>query len=173
VMGSTNLRTTGRISLLSGPRSLDMICARYAGLTSADFSTHNPPVVRASVSGRLVVALVAFAFVVSSILLPPLHMHVAEDSGGHLHTVVHQHWAAHHWIPTHGASLDDEESATDLDQSIVVPSGFAHSGPAVIDAVAFGDDQAPLGVVTRHDVHARLHGPPLAPASLRAPPLTA
>jgi hypothetical protein len=142
-------------------------------LTIAGSSDHNPPIVHVIRAFRTLIALLTVALAAADALLPQLHAHVTRDAEGRLHTVVHQHWAAHHVGAARGPALDDEETATYFSQSTVASSSFTQCAPALAVAIRLGRHGVVRLVARPIESAAWPHGPPRAAASLRAPPRTA
>ncbi|MBI1874111.1 MAG: hypothetical protein HYS05_09510 [Acidobacteria bacterium] len=105
-------------------------------------------------------------------ILPPEHAHDSEDRAGRHHVMVHRHANLHGLQAEHhgGASLDDTNPIATLEPVFTAP------GPVSFPAPHFAV-QALLepAIIGRRPVHQAfdqqpIHGPPRAPAALRAPP---
>jgi len=126
---------------------------------------------------RCIRALIAFAVALvmaAGSLLPPPHAHVVRSADGRLRTVVHQHWAPHHLLPAAGSGIDDEDTATYLDNAgAVTPS----TSPLItVDAIVarWTVHAVTAAVVRPSGFSAALpHSPPRRSRSPRAPPLAA
>src|SRR5262245_49226740 len=106
-------------------------------------------------------------------VLPPEHVHEAEDHG-HEHLLVHRHLAAHG--DRHQASHENVIDESDwpvltLPDTYVVPA-ITHvvSVPATADVAFIQPPPSQPISRTRDCVEHLIHGPPRAPTGLRAPP---
>jgi hypothetical protein len=111
-------------------------------------------------------------------LLPvaaPEHVHEREEHG-HAEMVVHRHMPPHGLIDHHGehqASLDDNDAPVfTLTTVFTVPGQAILSLPqrSASTLIAPPEQQRIERILTKFDVP--IHGPPRAPAGLRAPPIS-
>jgi hypothetical protein len=120
-------------------------------------------------SGRLLALAVAVLP-----LAPPEHVHEVEENGHH-EIVVHRHSQAH-GLPNHAASQDGvfdhgDDLPVTLTTAYIVPTAPALVGAAPSVAFAIIEPPAPRTFHRAAEyVELLIHGPPRAPASLRAPP---
>jgi hypothetical protein len=108
-------------------------------------------------------------------LAPPEHVHETLDQGHH-HVLVHRHGQAHageHHSPNanHGVFDDDDGPVLVLSTPYTVPHAFVR---VIADPASEYRVMAPLAMERVQGrvnfVEPLIHGPPRAPASLRAPP---
>ena len=109
-------------------------------------------------------------------IVPPEHVHHVEDHG-HPHNLVHRH-AAPHSGQSHAAH--HQTRVDDDDAPILTLDALFTVTPVTRIVVAMHQstpvvDEPPLAVVlgTPEFFERLIHGPPRAPAGLRAPPSTA
>ena len=117
----------------------------------------------------------ALAAVIGTLpMVPPEHVHEVDDHG-HIEFVVHRH------ATPHGVTLAHHDDATEvdhqdapiatLDQDFVVPSPARVAMPASISVARPVVPPVATGTFRQIAYTGRLtHGPPRAPAGLRAPP---
>jgi hypothetical protein len=119
-------------------------------------------------------ALVATCLALSP-LLPAQHVHEADDHG-HVTRVAHQHLSAHAIAPETGVGRhieSDDEPILTLATLYTVPPP-AHGAVAPLAEVVALLAAPSATLVRRHAQYVEpvIHGPPRAPTSPRAPPLT-
>lgn len=125
-----------------------------------------------AVSCRLTALLLAAA-VACVPLAPPEHVHEGHDD--HHGPLVHRHAEVHVFteqVHHHGAVLDDDDGAVvTLTAAFTLPSPLVLPAPATAN-VLLPFDPSPGEPLRRAAAFVELliHGPPRAPASLRAPP---
>ena len=118
-------------------------------------------------------ALVLTAAIGSIPVVPPEHVHEADEHSDH-HAVVHRHAAIHtglHHTPDHDGIFDDDDgNVVTLEPTCVVPSVVAFVAP--ISASPTQIDQPGYTFAVKAEYVERLiHGPPRAPTGLRGPPV--
>ena len=109
-------------------------------------------------------------------LAAPEHAHEREDHG-HAQVVVHRH-AAPHGLTHHDdhgpqSSLDDDEARVlALTIFYTVPNSVTLATPerSMTELIDAPELQSVTGLLSKFDVP--IHGPPRAPAGLRAPPFS-
>jgi hypothetical protein len=108
-------------------------------------------------------------------LAAPEHVHEREDHG-HAQFVVHRHLTPHGFLEhhrEHQASLDDDDGPVLTLTTVYTVPGLVvlgapeYSGSALIESP---EPQRIERVLSKFDVP--IHGPPRAPAGLRAPPFS-
>jgi hypothetical protein len=124
---------------------------------------------------RLVVLLLAATVAVLPVA-PPEHVHDAAGHGSE-DVLVHRHLAAHdfsHRSAHHDGVLDDDDAPIlTLDTVYTVPAAFTLLGAPSV-AVVFVERPGANLIGRTPEYYARpIHGPPRAPAGLRAPPFLA
>jgi hypothetical protein len=106
---------------------------------------------------------------------PPEHAHEAEEHGHHF-TVIHRHFEQHHagdHSSRHHAVIDhDEDPILTLATVYTVPPLTSVDSPLEIVADEVETFESPCGEWSAADVDILIHGPPRAPTSLRAPPIS-
>ena len=110
-------------------------------------------------------------------LAPPEHVHEAEEHG-HQHLLVHRHAGTHHFALAgehhDGAFDDDDAPVLTLAAVFTIPASPGVLASAVTHSLVL--PALPVGPRvdrTPEYVERQIHGPPRAPAGLRAPPSTA
>ena len=129
--------------------------------------------------GRVVttrlLALALAASVVSLTVAPPAHVHEAEEEGHH-ELLVHRHLSAHPLAPRdhgHGGIDHADERILTLDSAFTIPSAPTLSAPLPPATIAILEPPVAVSAAGLPDYFEPLiHGPPRAPAGLRAPPVT-
>lgn len=109
--------------------------------------------------------------------LPPEHVHEIEEEG-HRALLVHHHFQVHnslHHDADHAAVVDHDDAAVmTVAPMFTVPAArTAIAAPAVVRLVRVDPPAAPPTHRVAEYVDLLIHGPPRAPASLRAPPVAA
>jgi hypothetical protein len=105
----------------------------------------------------------------------PEHVHEHEEHG-HAQTVVHRHMPPHGFVEHHrehqAAAEDDDAPILTLTTVYTVPGGLILAAPERrVSALAEPVERTDIErVQTKSDVP--IHGPPRAPAGLRAPPFS-
>ena len=106
-------------------------------------------------------------------IVPPEHVHETEEHGHH-QRVAHRHADAHPLVPPgpqNRAFHNDDDPILTLAAAYTVPSVPAMAPPAPESVVVLPEPA--LAAAFHRDGDSReplIHGPPRAPASLRAPP---
>jgi len=127
---------------------------------------------------RPLVGLVLVAAVGLVPLASPEHVHEVEDHG-HVQVVVHRHLQAHGIVAadTHHDGRDAARTVdhsdgpiTTLDQHYVVRTVARLALPASSVPVTFAEAQPSHRIGFAGFINQLIHGPPRAPAGLRAPP---
>lgn len=120
---------------------------------------------------------IALALAVGALpVAPPEHVHESEERGHHralVHRHLEGHLGGHHGAHYEGELDDDDAPVLTFDAVYTVPQARAIVSVPPVTVVAFGE--APIVNVIRRtpEYFGRLiHGPPRAPAGLRAPPST-
>jgi len=106
-------------------------------------------------------------------VIPPEHVHQVEDHGRH-HNLVHRH-AAPHPTPLHSAEhqarLDDDDQPILTLDAVFTVTPIVRVPVAVHTSTAMPDAPRVAAILREPGFFERLiHGPPRAPAGLRAPP---
>jgi hypothetical protein len=108
-------------------------------------------------------------------LAAPEHVHEREDHG-HAKVVVHRHMPPHGFVDhhrEHQSSLDDDdEPVLTLTTVYTVPSSIVLATPerSASALIEPPEERSVERVLTKFDIP--IHGPPRAPAGLRAPPFS-
>jgi len=129
----------------------------------------------ASVNGFRVAGALAAAVLAVAPLLPPAHVHEAEEHG-HVRWTVHQHLSRHALVPDAGlpGHVEDHDAPI-LTRTTVFTLPAHHHGVTapLADVVAFLEP-LPVRIVHRSAafVEPLIHGPPRAPAPARPPPFS-
>ena len=126
--------------------------------------------------------VLASVFCLAIGLLPaaaPEHVHQLEDHG-HAEVVIHRHMAPHgvvnradhHNDDGHQTSLEDDAPILTLTSLYTVPGSLILASPerSASDLIEIPEAHSITHVLTKFDVP--IHGPPRAPAGLRAPPFS-
>jgi hypothetical protein len=108
---------------------------------------------------------------------PPEHMHEAKEEG-HQHVVIHRHVRPHalldrhdHHDADHPANFDDDDGPVRTITVVYnVPAPRVVIDPPTIAGTVVEPLAAPCVARPLDDVESLIHGPPRAPAFLRAPP---
>jgi hypothetical protein len=120
-------------------------------------------------------ALALAASVASLTVVPPAHVH-DEDEDGHHELLVHRHLSAHvllHHEFSHGVIDHADERIVTLDDVFTIPSApVPVTAPPVATVTILDSPAVVLQVRLPRYVEPLIHGPPRAPAGLRAPPFT-
>jgi hypothetical protein len=111
----------------------------------------------------------------SPVMLPE-HVHESDDDHGTHHVLVHWH-AEGHFEGSHAADhpeLGEGAGKTlSLDAPFMLPPTLERSVPMSTAAIVLAEPPAPVTRrVVADEVELLIHGPPRAPAGLRAPPST-
>ena len=126
-----------------------------------------PPLLRRL---RSIVACTLALVVAVGVAMPSPHAHVIRTADGQAHVIVHQHWSPHRLIAASGPSLDDEDTATYLDNAAVLPYGAQIDHSAVTPTFRMIEPQALDARATLIAVSRPHAPPPRRSQSLRAPP---
>jgi hypothetical protein len=105
-------------------------------------------------------------------IVPSEHVHEGIGPDGHLHVVAHRHAHAHPLISQlhRAASIEDTDPIVTIEPLFGAPAPIASPAPLVLMVRIVSGP-----VLARHStpgefVELAIHGPPLAPSQLRAPP---
>jgi hypothetical protein len=122
---------------------------------------------------RLLAAVLATALGIVP-LAPPEHVHEADEHGHH-QRVVHRHFDEHRLAPEAGVRThveDDDTPVLTLSTFFTVPAAHLAAEAPPMEAVRFDPPSPAVSFYRTPFVERVIHGPPRAPASLRAPPLS-
>jgi hypothetical protein len=117
--------------------------------------------------------LVLAAAIGLSPLAPPEHVHESHNPDHHA-TLVHRHAGGHgahrHAAPLGGRFDDDDASVITLQAVFDAPTAPIQVAPPIVESAIRVEPPLPERSPTAEYVELLIHGPPGAPASLRAPP---
>jgi hypothetical protein len=125
------------------------------------------------VNVRPIAALITLLDLVVAPLLPPAHIHRTATGVGHVHTLIHRHFAPH--TSEAGAHMGGSGVPEGAPQWLDDPYGALKHAPLVTADMSVPLFHAPTRplvdvelVPPASDVY--IHSPPPSPAGLRAPP---